>query len=117
MGSTLAARTRWPSKGTLVIEGPDGGETLKFEPVGRFQMRGLGYTSPKWNHGLYHGPLAVEREDFGLAQCDPGSMDNFHVQIPCRVVSDRYGEGIGVFEQLIIGPYRPMGLSEYMDLG
>jgi hypothetical protein len=117
MASPLAPGTRWPDGGTVVIEGPDGSETLSFEPLGRFQMRGLGYTSPKWNHGLNHGPLAVEREDFGLAQCDPGSMDNFHVQIPCRVVSDRHGEGIGVFEQLIIGPYAPMGLTGFMDLG
>lgn len=117
MTSVLAKGTRWPDHGQVVIEGPDGPEAIALEPIGRFQMRGLGYTSPKWNHGLYHGPLAVEREDFGLAQCDPGSMENFHVQIPCRVVSDRYGEGIGVFEQLIIGGYGPMGLSGYMDLG
>ncbi len=113
----LAPGTRWPTDGKLVIEGPDGPETLTLTPVGRFQMRGLGYTSPKWNHGLYHGPLTVEREDFGLMQCDPGSMDNYHVQLPCKVVSDRHGEGFGVFEQLIIGPYAPMGLKEFMDLG
>jgi hypothetical protein len=117
MVSPLAPGTRWPEKGTLTIEGSDGPETLTFEPVGRFQMRGLGYTHPKWNHGLYHGSLAVEREDFRIEQCSPGSMDNYHVQIPCRVVSDRHGEGFGVFEQLIIGPYAPMGLKEYMDLG
>ncbi len=117
MTSPLALGTRWPEGGKLVIDGPDGPETLTLTPVGRFQMRGLGYTSPKWNHGLYHGPLAVEREDFGLAQCDPGTMDNYHVQLPCKVVSDKHGEGFGVFEQLIIGPYAPMGLKEYMDLG
>lgn len=31
--------------------------------------------------------------------------------------SDKHGEGFGVFEQLIIGPYQPFGLKEYMDLG
>ena len=117
MTAPLAAGTRWPAGGVLIIDGPDGPETLRLEPVGRFQMRGLGYTSPKWNHGLYHGPLAVEREDFGLAQCHPGQMDNFHVQLPCRVFSDRHGEGFGVFEQLIIGPYKPYGLKEFLDLG
>jgi hypothetical protein len=117
MASPLAAGTRWPENGTLRIDGPDGPETLTLEPVGRFQMRGIGYTSPKWGHGLWHGPLAIEREDFGLAQCSPGQMDNFHVQLPCRVVSDRHGEGFGVFEQLIIGPYAPMGLQQFVDLG
>jgi hypothetical protein len=44
-------------------------------------------------------------------------MDNFHVQIPCRVVSDCHGAGVGVFEQLIIGPYAPLGLTGFIDLG
>ncbi|MFM5895230.1 MAG: hypothetical protein ACKOQM_12480 [Novosphingobium sp.] len=117
MTAALASGSRWPEGGTLVIEGPDGPETIRLEPVGRFQMRGLGYTSPKWGHGLYHGPLEVEREDFGIAQCNPGQFDNFHVQLPCRAISDKRGEGFGVFEQLIIGPYRPLGLTEILDLG
>ncbi len=116
MTADLQEGTRWPKGGTLTIDGPDGPETLTITPVGRFQMRGIGYTSPKWNHGLHHGKLEVEREDFGLAQCDPNAMDNFHVQLPSRVVSDRHGEGFGVFEQLILGPYQPMGLTGFMDL-
>jgi hypothetical protein len=117
MTAALTSGTRWPEGGTLVINGPDGPETIRLEPVGRFQMRGLGYTSPTWGHGLYHGPLAVEREDFGLAQCNPAQMDNFHVQLPCRAISDRHGEGFGVFEQLILGPYAPLALKEYLDVG
>jgi hypothetical protein len=116
MVSALQAGTRWPKDGVLVIKGPDGPETLRFEPLGRFQMRGLGYTSPKWGHGLYHGPLSIEREDIGLSQCDPASLDNFHVQLPCRIHSDRHGEGFGVFEQLILGPYHPLGLREFLDV-
>ena len=112
-----AAGTRWPEQGTIVLETADGPETIRLEPVGRFQMRGIGYTSPKWGHGLWHGPLTVEREDIGLAQCDPASFENFHVQLPCRAVSDRHGEGFGVFEQLIIGPYAPLGLKEFLDVG
>ncbi len=117
MVSPLAKGTRWPENGELTIDGPDGPEVMRLEPLGRFQMRGIGYTHPKWGHGQYQGPLAVEREDFGLLQCDPGSMDNYHVQLPCKVTSDRHGEGIGVFEQLIIGPYKPYNLKEFMDLG
>ena len=117
MAAPLASGTRWPKNGVLELHGPDGPETIRLEPVGRFQMRGLGYTSPKWNHGLWHGPLVVEREDFGLAQCDPAQFDNFHVQLPCRAISDRHGEGFGVFEQLIIGPYSPLGLKGLLDVG
>ena len=117
MAAALAAGTRWPESGVLTVEGADGPDTIRFEPLGRFQMRGLGYTSPKWGHGLWHGPLEVAREDIDLAQCDPKSLDNFHVQIPCRAISERHGEGFGVFEQLILGPYAPLGLKEYFDLG
>ena len=117
MDAPLASGTRWPGGGSLTIDGPDGPETLTFKPLGRFQMRGLGYTSPTWGHGLWHGPLAVEREDFGLEQVNPATMDNYHVQLPCTVTSDRHGEGAGVFEQMIIGPYAPLGLREFLDLG
>jgi hypothetical protein len=44
-------------------------------------------------------------------------MDNYHVQFVSRVRSERYGEGMGVFEQLIIGPYAPLGLKEFLDVG
>lgn len=108
--------TRWPRSGALTIAGPDGPEVLTLEPLGRFQMCGLGYTSPRWGHGLYHGPLVVEREDYSLAQSDPTAFDRFHVQIPCRVTSKVYGTGIGVFEQLIIGPYAPLGFKGLVDL-
>jgi hypothetical protein len=117
MDFALAGGTRWPQGGVLTIDSPDGPETIKLEPLGRFQMRGLGYTSPKWGHGLYHGALEIEREDFVLTDIEPGRMDNFHVQIPSRAISDRHGEGFGVFEQLILGPYEPLGLKEYLDLG
>lgn len=116
MAASLAPGTRWPGDGTITVETPDGPDTITFELLGRFQMRGLGYTSPKWGHGLHHGPLEVEREDFGLAQCDAKAMDNYHVQFISRVKSERYGEGMGVFEQLIIGPYRPLGLTQFLDV-
>ena len=117
MRAALAPGTRWPVDGSIELETPDGPDVVRLEPVGRFQMRGIGYASPDWNHGLWHGPLAVEREDIVLADCDPGRMDSFHVQLPCRAFSQRYGEGFGVFEQLIIGPYAPLGLSGFADLG
>lgn len=117
MTAALKPATRWPADGTLRIETADGIETIVLAPVGRFQMRGLGYTSPTWGHGLYHGPLAVEREDIALDQCDPGRMDNYHVQMPCIATSDRRGQGFGVLEQLIIGAYGPLGLKAFDDLG
>jgi hypothetical protein len=107
MGCVLADGTRWPAAGALTV----GGETFTLTPLSRFQMRGLGYTSPKWGHGMDHGALEVEREDLDLASIDPARPDNLHVQILCRVEGPDGEAGLGVFEQLAIGDYAPLGLK------
>jgi hypothetical protein len=111
MDARPAPGPRWPLRGTLAI----GEERFEFEPLGRFQMRGLGYTSPKWNHGLDHGTLEVEREDIDLAAVDPVRPDNLHVQLICRVTGPGGEAGVGAFEQLAIGPYDPLGLTGLAD--
>ncbi len=114
MRTRLEAGTRWPSGGTLALAVRGAPEQVDFEPLGRFQMKGLGYTHPLWGHGAYHGALKVEREDIDLAALDPLAPENLHVQIPVAV-SGGEAAGIGVFEQLIIGPFGPLGLKEYLD--
>jgi hypothetical protein len=111
MDAPPAVGTRWPSRGSLTI----GDEQFDFEPLGRFQMRGLGYTSPKWNHGLDHGTLEIEREDIDLGTVDPVRPDNLHVQLICRVTGPGGERGVGAFEQLAIGPYDPLGLQGLAD--
>ncbi|MEO0032347.1 MAG: hypothetical protein RIS94_2105 [Pseudomonadota bacterium] len=113
----LQAGTRWPAGGELVVETGEGPLAVRFEPLLRFQMRGIGYTSPKWGHGLYHGALAVEREDLFPDTLDPmaPTMENLHVQVLARVTTSAGETGTGVFEQLVIGPYAPMGLTGYLD--
>lgn len=115
MRTRLDQGTRWPSGGTLSLAVRGAPEQVSFEPLGRFQMRGLGYTHPEWGHGHYKGSLAVEREDIELADLDPLLPENLHVQMPVRVVGSDGSEGIGVFEQLIIGPFSPLGLGEFLD--
>ncbi|WP_439545533.1 hypothetical protein [Sandarakinorhabdus sp.] len=107
MTTGLAPGTRWPAVSLLEV----GGEEFRLEPISRFQMRGLGYTSPRWGHGLDHGGLAVEREAIDLAAIDPARADNLHVQMLCRVTGPDGESGLGVFEQLAIGDYAPLGLS------
>ena len=107
MTTELTPGTRWPASGVLAI----GDEQFRLEPLARFQMRGLGYTSPTWGHGLDHGTLEVEREDIDLAAIDPARPDNLHVQMLCRVTSASGETGLGVFEQLAIGDYAPLGLT------
>ena len=119
MDAPLAPGTRWPAGGTLTIGTENGPLTLNFQPLVRFQMRGLGYLSKTWGHGLHHGPLAVEREDLVLDALDPmaQTMENLHVQVVSRITTSAGEVGTGVFEQLIIGPYDPMGLAAYFDHG
>ncbi len=107
MTTNLAPSTRWPAASELAI----GDERFRIEPISRFQMRGLGYTSPRWGHGLDHGELEVERETIDLARIDPARPDNLHVQMLYRVEGPNSETGMGVFEQLAIGDYAPLGLT------
>ncbi len=107
LASTLQTATRWPSSSELTIAG----EAFTLEPLLRFQMRGLGYTSPNWGHGLDHAELEIEREDINLSSIDPARPDNLHVQMLCRVTGPSQETGFGVFEQLAIGDYAPLGLT------
>ena len=115
MRTRLAPDTRWPSGGTLSLALKGAPEQVTFEPLGRFQMRGIGYTHPEWSHGMHHGPLRVSREDIDLAELDPLKPENVHVQIPVRVTGSDGRSGIGVFEQLIMGPFAPLGLTGMLD--
>jgi len=57
----------------------------------------------------------VEREDIDLAAADMGAPEHVHIQALSRVTLTAPGEapqtGMGVFEQLIAGPYQPYGLG------
>jgi hypothetical protein len=115
MATVLEPGTRHAASAVLTI--PVVGQapvTIAFEPQVKFQMRGIGYIHPKWGHGRYQGELAVEREDIALAGLDPNAFENLHIQAISKVTLTQEGQaplsGLGVFEQLIIGPYAPLGL-------
>lgn len=118
LSSQTQAGTRWPTGGVLsgINFAGSGGQGVTQEltliPLLRFQMKGLGYTHPIWGHGMHHGPLETQREDYDLASIDPAQLHNRHVQMICRI-EDANGKqkGIGVFEQLILGPYVPLGVE------
>ena len=112
--SALTKGSRWPASGTLTgLNMPGAPSSLELEPVGRFQMKGLGYTHPEWGHGLYHGPLEVAREEYDLDALDPEQLENRHVQMICAVKQDGDAIGMGIFEQLVLGPYAPLGLATF----
>ena len=87
---------------------PDG--TDEELPGGRF----LFDLNTRETFELLKGELAVAREDIDCADFDPNDMGNLHIQAISRATLSVPGQadqkGIGVFEQLILGPYRPLGV-------
>jgi hypothetical protein len=77
-------------------------------------MLGLGYVHPEWGHGLWKGEEAFGVEAWRPAELAPLDPRHVHVQQLCRA---RWGprEGIGVLEQLVIGPHRPSGFGSLLD--
>jgi hypothetical protein len=77
-------------------------------------MLALGYLNPEWGHGMWKGELAVHGESWVVADLDPTDPRHIHVQQLCRV---RLGEhrGVGVLEQLVIGPHAPSGFESLFD--
>ena len=107
--------TRRAAAATLVLT-PHGRAplTIEFEPLLAFQMRGLGYLDPEWGQGVWKGEEAVGGDVWTLADLDPLDPRHLHVQQLCRARMDGR-EGIGVFEQLVIGPHTPSGFKSIID--
>ncbi len=87
---------------------------IELEPLLRFQMLGIGYLHPEWGHGKWKGELAIGGESWKCDQVDDGSFENAHIQ---QVMMARSGEkrGIGVLEQLHLGPHARYGFKEFLD--
>lgn len=106
--------TRRMEEGSFTFNYPDGRtEEFMYEPLLDFQMKGIGYTHPEWGHGRWQGEFKEGSDCWKTADVDLLNITNFHCQQVCRV---RHGEqtGIGVVEQLAIGPHHPTGLHDFM---
>lgn len=107
------AGTRRAAAATIGLVGP-GGEALSIdlEPVLVFPMRGLGYLGGEWGHGTWKGEVVTSGQTWELASEDP--LAHLHVQ---QLVRARWGAqtGLGVLEQLVIGPHEPSGFRELLD--
>ncbi len=107
--------TRRVSAAEITLIEPAGVRSVvELEPVLCFQMKGIGYTHAEWGHGMWKGELAIGSESWRLDQLDPMAFDTQHVQ---QVMKARCGseEGIGILEQLCIGPHAPYGLEGFLD--
>jgi len=99
---------------------PWDGASLTITPRDQhFYMSGLGYLHPEWGHGAAHGPeLAVSYDTIGAGFGDAPSMLNLHIQAMADAVLTIDGaehRGMGVVEQLFIGPHAGSGLTGLLD--
>lgn len=88
---------------------------IDLDPVLKFQMKGIGYTHPEWGHGRWKGELELAGESYDPDSLDPLAFDNLHVQQVVRARDSDGRHGIGVLEQIAIGPHEPSGLTGLVD--
>jgi hypothetical protein len=99
----------------LWFQDPVDGEThVELEKVFTFRMRGIGYWHPTWGHGSFHGQLETGRESIPLDEFDPLDFSSIHLQ---NLVVAKMGDrrGVGVLEQIAIGPHQPTELTGFLD--
>jgi hypothetical protein len=107
--------TRLASSAEIDLVDHDGAtRTISLEPILKFQMKGLGYGHPEWGQGMWKGELAIGHEAFDPRQLNPLEPWNLHTQQVVRA-SDGTRTGIGVLEQIVVGPYAPGGFTEFLD--
>ena len=77
-------------------------------------MKGIGYQHPEWAHGRWKGELEYSGESWRCDSVDPLALENLHIQ---QVMRATMGEetGIGVLEQIAIGPHIPSGFTGLFD--
>lgn len=110
---TFQKGTRHLSGATITLKPAKGKEmVIEFQPLYHFLMKGIGYGEPRWGHGMWVGPDEVDGGEYDLATEDP--MANLHVQTVSLVTAGRR-KGIGVFEQIVIGPHKKYGFKEMLD--
>ena len=107
--------TRNVSGGTLTMEQHEGDPiVVELEPILSVRMKGMGYGHPKWGHGFWKGELAIGSESWNLDDIEPLRPENVHIQEVIRVQSGD-SVGVGVLEQLVVGPYPRYGFKELLD--
>ena len=88
--------------------------TLALDPILKFQMKGLGYGHREWGQGVWKGELALGQDSFDPSMLDGLAPENLHVQQLVRA-TDGADQGIGVLENICVGPYAPAGFTDWFD--
>ena len=63
---------------------------------------------------MWKGELATGHESFDPRQLDPLAAPHLHTQQVVRA-TDGTRQGIGVLEQIVVGPYAPAGFTAFLD--
>jgi hypothetical protein len=91
---------------------------VELTPRFHFYMSGLGYMHPEWGHGMWKGENALGCDTYQLDGINENDPRFLHVQAFVTARLEGPGmerDGVGVFEQLIIGPHAPSGFRELLD--
>jgi hypothetical protein len=99
---------------TLSVRTTDGVEAVELEPISTFRMRGVGYSHPDYPHGRWHDEMMVAGEAYPVEELDGLGLDQVHIQ---QVVRAKWEgrTGLGVLEQLVVGPHGPSGFTGLLD--
>ena len=117
---TWAPGTRRVQAATLSVEDTLGRtHKVHYEPQSVFQMKGIGYGHPSWGHGAFKGGYAIEREAFTPSELAWNDPENLHIQAISKIRHEGpdgiASEGVGVVEQLCMGPHKTHGWSDILD--
>ena len=112
--------TRRIAGGRYQVEFADGQQwAFTARALGSFWYAGLGYSHDRWNHGLDHGGLCVEREDWRTDDVDMARLDRQFLSSVLELSANGRVIGFGHTEQLLMGKYGPLGwgADDYTGLG
>jgi len=111
----FAKGTRHARQAEVILTAKNGEEhAITLTPLYNFYMHGIGYGHPTWGHGMYVGDDVVSGESWPLSEVDQQIPTNLHIQAVCEAKLGKR-RGIGILEQLIIGPHAPSGFRELLD--
>jgi len=113
------AGTRHAKSAHITMRGPDGDTRIKLQPLWKFYMTGLGYLNSEWGHGFNKGAYASAYDTIVLNEVATHLPPYLHIEAFVRAEmttpDGKTRHGRGVLEQLILGPYKPAGLKEFLD--
>lgn len=90
---------------------------IDLEPLLLYRMKGIGYSHPEWGHGKWKGELAIGGESWKIEDADEKDISNQHIQQVVRAKAtgpNGVEHGIGVLEQIHLGPHKRYGFKDFM---